>query len=106
MNKYQNTRNFNHHLNITQKAFFFQNFTLNFSNGRSKYFVTLCCDTSSDDFSCVYTDTKPAPSMYESKNAVFYNNNTRYGVTAVTPLVWLNWLTSAQPSHSPQKKCN
>ena len=25
------------------------------------------------------------------------------GVTAVTPLVWLNQFTSAQPSHSPQK---
>ena len=28
------------------------------------------------------------------------------GVTAVTQLVWLNQFTSAQPSHSPQKKCN
>ena len=25
------------------------------------------------------------------------------GVTAVTPLVWLNKFTSAQPSHSPKK---
>ena len=28
------------------------------------------------------------------------------GVTAVTPMVWLNRFTSAQPSHSLQKKCN
>ena len=28
------------------------------------------------------------------------------GVTAVTPLVWLNRFTSAQPSHLPQQPCN
>ena len=28
------------------------------------------------------------------------------GVTTATQLVWLNWLTISQPSHSPQQLCN
>ena len=28
------------------------------------------------------------------------------GVTIATQLVWLNWLTGSQPSHSPHQLCN
>ena len=67
--------------------------------------LTQSCDKSPN------THRKIQNAMWQHKNAtktlitqrLQTNLGRSVGVTAVTPLIWLNQFTSAQPSHSPQK---
>ena len=46
---------------------------------------------------------KKTPSKTSITQRLWADLGRSVGVTAVTPLVWLNRFTSAQPPHSPQK---
>ena len=51
-------------------------------------------------------DNKQTPPKTSITQRLRADSGRQVGVTTAILVVWLNWFTSAQPSHLPQQPCN